>query len=468
MNKTIKNIFRVAISNCTSIIAGIFIGFLIPKMMPVEDYGLYKTFTLYMTYTGFFSLGIIDGIVLKYGGQEYDELNRFKFRNFFKWYTVVHAIFACILLCISLICEDSDTRFIVIMIALNMWAVNYIGYFQQISQITQRFKEFSFRKVLQNILNILIVLGLYILFVLNNRIIYKYYVFLLVFANIILVFWYLYTYRDIVFGERVPFFESKAEILSLMINGFPLLFANLLSTLILSLDRQFVNFLFDKEVYAVYAFAYNMLSLVTVATSAFSIVLYPTLKRTTELTLKSNYNKLIQLILIAVGLSLALYYPLCWIVNLFLPKYIGSLPVFRIVFPGLLISSAITVVMHNYYKVLGKNIVYFKKSLIVLLISGLANTIAYFLFGNIYSISIASIIVMLFWYLYVENFFVKMFNYDRKKNFLFLIIIILGFYIITSINAELFGTIIYLLFFVLLCICFFYKDFHDIFQIIKG
>lgn len=73
--------------------------------------------------------------------------------------------------------------------------------------------------------------------------------------------------------------DTLPEIVHLIQIGFPLLFANLCSTLILTLDRQFVNVLFDNATYAVYAFAYNMLSLVTVATSAISTVLYPTLKR---------------------------------------------------------------------------------------------------------------------------------------------------------------------------------------------
>ena len=82
--KTLKNIVFVALSNCSTIVSGIVVGFLIPKILSVYGYGMYKTFTLYTTYIGFFSLGIIDGIVLDYGGFNYDELNCEKFRSFFK------------------------------------------------------------------------------------------------------------------------------------------------------------------------------------------------------------------------------------------------------------------------------------------------------------------------------------------------------------------------------------------------
>ena len=86
--KTIKSIIGVTLSNCTTILSGIVIGFLIPKILSVDSYGLYKTFTLYTTYIGFFSLGIIDGIVLDYGGYNFEKLNKEKFRSFF---FMVHA-----------------------------------------------------------------------------------------------------------------------------------------------------------------------------------------------------------------------------------------------------------------------------------------------------------------------------------------------------------------------------------------
>lgn len=98
-NKTLKSIIGVALSNCTTIVSGLVVGFLIPKILSIEDYGMYKTFSLYTTYIGFFSMGIIDGIVLDYGGKDYGQLKRSKFRSFFQ---VVYCR-SCVL------CSDSDS-----------------------------------------------------------------------------------------------------------------------------------------------------------------------------------------------------------------------------------------------------------------------------------------------------------------------------------------------------------------------
>ena len=42
-NSTLKNIVKVSLSNLCIVISGVFVGFLIPKVLGVEEYGYYKT-----------------------------------------------------------------------------------------------------------------------------------------------------------------------------------------------------------------------------------------------------------------------------------------------------------------------------------------------------------------------------------------------------------------------------------------
>ena len=440
----VKNIAAVTFSNITTILSGIVVSLLLPKILPVADYGWLKTFTLYTTYVGFFSLGIIDGIVLKHGGDDYNQLNRPLFRNYFRWYSIIHLSFFSFLILISFFIRDNNYRFICVMLGIYLVIANYTGYFQQISQITQRFKEYSIRKIIYSVVKIIVVLFLYFWSFIGFAPTYKVYLALFMASEVAISGWYFYTYLDLIKGASIPIKGTRRQIISLSLTGFPLLFANLCSTLILSLDRQFVSILFETEVYAKYAFAYNMLSLVTVAMSAISTVLYPTLKRTTPETMKKNYGSLTGIISIFVFAAVAAYYPLCIFVEWFLPKYIESLPIFRIVFPGLALSSSITVVMHNYYKALGKNIIYFRKSIVVLLISGTANWIAYQLFHTTISISIASILTMIFWYLYIDQFFVNTYGYSRTRNFSYVMIMLLGFYLCSCIPNYYLGFATYI------------------------
>lgn len=465
--KTVNHIFEVALSNVVSIISGVLIGLLLPKVISLDDYGLYKTFTLYLTYVGFFSLGIIDGIVLEYGGHDLESLNKKLFRAYWKWYEVIHVSFCIILLLVSVLCIKGEYKFIFCMISINMIANNFTGYYQQLSQITQRFNEYSLRKVIQSVSNILIVVVLYILSHNGKTVTYRPYVLLSVALNVILAIWYIFTYRELVLGERLRLKETAPQIVHLMNIGFPLLFANLCSTLILTIDRQFVNFLFDNTTYAVYAFAYNLLSLVTVATSAIAVVIYPILKRSNEDKLKEYYPLLNEVILLFIFLALAGYFPLTAFIDVYLPKYSDSLPIFRIIFPGIAVSTSITVIMHNYYKTIGKNLVYFKKSIIVLVISALANALAYMTFQSTYAISIASIITMIIWYVFVEQFFVKLYKVNRKRNLLYLLLMMVIFYLVTSVENWILGLGVYIVCYIAIAVIFYGKTKNQIISIIK-
>lgn len=451
-SKTIKNIIAVTLSNLTTIVSGVLIGFLLPKIFSIADYGFYKTFTLYTNYLGLISIGIIDGIVLEYGNYDYEQLDSYKFRGFFKWYLFVHVTACVLILCASIFFNDSDYTFIIIALAINAISVNVTGYYQQISQITQRFRELSIRKVLQSISNILLVLILFFVSIKYEVVNYKIYIIFYILICSLLTLWYFYTYRKITFGKGATLKETKSDVFHLIKIGFPLMFANLCSTLILTLDRQFVNILFPNNEYAVYAFAYNMLSLVTIVTSAISTVIYPILKRTTKETLVKNYSSLISIMHIFVFGALVVYFPLKVFITWFLPNYIGAINIFRIIFPGLAISSSITVIMHNYYKTLGKNNNYFKKSIVILIISAIANGIAYLIFKTTVSISIASIIVMIIWYLYVEHFFVKEYNYSRWRNLVYMILTIILFYLVTFIENPIISGLIYFVLYSLLTI----------------
>lgn len=464
-NKSITNIFRVMLGNFTTIISGVVVGFLLPKALSLSDYGFYKTFTLYIPYTGLFSLGIVDGIVLKYGSNDYKELNKSRFRAYYKFFAAVMAVISTAIIVFAVVFTEGDTRFIFIMVGIDMIAGNMTNYFRQISQITQRFHEYSKRTIIQSIAKIMITISVTMLCYAGYAVNYRLFLSLIVLMDVLLTVWYVSTYRVLVIGTSDSLSEIRPYIINLIKLGFPLLFANLTIQIIMALDRQFVSLLFSKEDYAIYAFAYNMLSLVTVAISAISTVLYPTLKRTNTDNLRERYGSLISIILMLVFGTLVSFFPLCWILEWFLPKYIPSIEIFRIIFPGLAISSPISIIMHNYYKVMNNSFSFFKKSMVSLVISAIANFVAYFCFKTMAAISIASILTMLIWYLSAEHYFVKNYGYKRYKNLLYLCIVMLSFYCITGINHGIIGLTAYLIVYAVITLSFHKEIFTQTFHL---
>lgn len=465
--KAIKNIIKVISGNITTIISGIVVSFLLPKIISVSDYGFYKIFTLYFNYLGVLSLGIIDGIVLKYGDKGYDELNRQRFRSYFAWYSILHMVFAGVILLIAFILGSADHQFVILILAANLYPANVTGYFQQISQITQRFNEYTVRRVLYSVCNIALVLLMFVLYTGNvMSVTYRVYLIGLLVVNAVLMGWYIFTYRDIVFGKRDKLMATARDILLLIKTGFPLLLANLCSTLLLSLDRQLVSMFFSTEEYATYAFAYSMLSLITVATSAIATVVYPIFKRVSRKMLSDQFKNIQAALLSMVFLIILVYFPLSYFLEFYLPDYVYSLSIFRIILPGLAISSCITVVMYNYYKTFDMASEIFSKSIVALIVSFILTVTAYLIFSTREAISMASVLALLVWYIHVGWGMRKICGID-KRSFIYMLVMGGTFYLFTSIEPYWIGGVSYLIFFALFSCLYYKKNYNEIIMFLK-
>lgn len=441
-NKTFfKNIAIVIISNLFSAVAGILIGFIIPKILSVNDYGYYKTFTLYSTYIGLLHFGFIDGIYLKFAGQSYEELDKEKFRTYTRFLMLMETAFTVTLLGVSFFFLKTSTFFVLLFVALNIFLTNMSSYFEFIDQVTMRFTRRSIRKVLLSLLNITSVVVLYLLWTYKNiSISGLLYIEITCLISALILLWYIFTYRKIIFGRGAKFKEEKGNIISFFKVGILLLFATLVSQFIFAVDQQFVNIFFDTETYASYAFAYNMINVILIATSAISVVFFPTIKKLSKENLISQYNSINAFFLMFVAFCLVAYFPVDIIVRTFLSKYESSLLIFTIVFPGAVISSSITSIKYNCYKAFNHIKSFFFIALIVLAVSIGADTAVYFIFKDPKYIAIASIVCLLGWYIACELFFRRMYRTKFLINFLYLITILgafYGIYFIGNIYIEL-------------------------------
>ena len=465
-----KDIFFVAFSNVIKLLSGVMIGFVLPKIMGEFNYGFYKTYTLYLGYVGIFHFGFCDGIYLLYAGKEYAELSKNEFRYFSRFLFCFESLIGVFICIISLFFINTEFGFIFFFEGISLIAVNITSYYQYISQVTKRFKELSIRNIIQAILQILSVLVLYFAYKFGKveKISFKIYVVINTVLLVALAIWYIFTYRSITFGKinkssKKDIVSFRKSLLKFFKVGFPLMIANLASSLIMTIDKQFVNILATQGIieisdFGVYAFAYNMLGLITTIIAAISTVLYPTIKIYSEEKLKQNYIKLISYIAIITGICSMAYQPLCFIVNTWLKEYSGSLPIFRAILPGIVVSSCITMIMFNYYKALNKQFLFFIISVGVLGLSFLFDFLAFYFSANLVWISYASVIVIFLWYFVSEFYLFKKWKFNNIRNILYIFLLVISFYLITYlIENSIISMLVYFVSFSILTISFHYQ-----------
>ena len=457
-NKLYKNVIKVFASNFLLIASGIIMGFLLPKLLGVTDYGYYKIFNLYTTYVVFFDLGIANGVYLEFGGIERNNIEKERFRFYFKILVFLQTVCLLVISVTALIALKGSYQFIFIMLSLYLMANNITNYYEKVSIALGEFDALSKRNILKSLLSVVIIGLLWIGIEIKLPIqYYKLYTILFVAVYALLAIQYVYIFKDISFGKSTDFVKEKPFLIKIIKGGMLLLLADMVASLIMALDRQFVSILYDVDTYSVYSFAYSMLKTIVLAVSALSNVIYPALRRMGQEEMQQSYNYS----LCAVGiLSIACqltYYPLCLIVEFFLPNYLGSLPIFRALFPGITINLIISLLMINHYKALKNQNLCFGITVMVLVLSFGLNCGAYFLFGSPIGFSAASVLTMFIWYLLSGYFIDRIYRTNTRIHHVFLLTNIVIYYLVSNLIKNYYAGFVLNLILLLVISMMFYK-----------
>ena len=214
------------------------------------------------------------------------------------------------------------------------------------------------------------------------------------------------------------------------------------------------------EKYAIYAFAYNMLSIITLSVSSFSSIIYPIIKKNEGISLEKKYIYFRTVLLVVSSICLIAYFAIELIVNNYLPKYSASIKILRVIFPGIILTSSISIISLSFYKVLNKQYKYFINSIVAFVLSFLLNFLFLIIFKSMIAISIASIISLNLWYIITEIYLAKKIKNNWLKSYIYTFIVTIIFYLLTNISMSLFFiAIAYALIIIILSYLFYKRDF---------
>lgn len=440
-----KSLMGVALSRVISLLSSVAVGFLLPKVLSVQDYGYLKIFTLYSVYTSLLHFGFVDGVLLKIAGKDYSELERKKMRSYSRFFMVFELFISLIMMSVGVILLRGEYAFIMLVLALDMLFVNSTTYYQFVSQATRRFSEYSQKSVLVSAVKLAFIGVLFTVYLISgNNVPYRIYLVGIVLLDLLMLIWYVWIYRDITFGMGYKIRSLKGEISDFFKIGIVLTVAYQTAHLVLALDRQFVSVLFSTEEYAVYSFAYNIVSMISTVISSISVVMLPMLKKAGKQYAVEHYKSSLIVVTVLIGISLLAYFPAQMFIMWFLPEYKESVEYIAIVLPSILLSSGISVVMFTIDKVMETVSAFFKNSVVALAMGFLTNLVAYTIFESRFSISCASLLTMAAWYLIEGRHLKKVTGCAIHKEFIYTVLLTVGFLsIVFLIDMVWLGAILY-------------------------
>lgn len=322
---------------------------LVPKILPVEGFGYWEIYLLYTSYVGIFALGYVDGIYLKYGECNFDQLPFQKLRSATRLFCLV--LVAFVILTSGLfywLVQNPEEKLAMIFAAFNIFVLGLSSYFIYIFQITNQFKKYSFFSVLDKIA----VLVTIILMLFINADNYRYIVIADFLSKLAVLILMIIKMPELLIGEGADFKESLSFMWSNMTVGAKLMIANLMSMLIVGAGRFIVQYMGDITDFATYSFGVSVTGLVLTAITSIGLVLYPTIKRHSPDKFGEDFNTLNSTSRIISICSLLVYYPVFIFVQYFYPKYFSVLPYLSYLFLVVFCTCKINLVNNTFYKVL--------------------------------------------------------------------------------------------------------------------
>lgn len=247
----------VVSSNIFAILVALFSGFILPKELSIPDYAYYRVYLLYISYAGFFHFGIVNGIYLKYGNMDLDQIPRKVFRAYSYFMLLSQA---AVVAALSLIlfagraAMELDKVIAFAFVIINIPLINIKWFYSSINQFTKRFVIDSYVTYLQNILNLVMVF----IVILLKWYDFQWILVIITICNLICMVITMGQNKMILWGDKEKL--SDIEIPELIKNGFFLMLSEFVGIIILGIDSMFVDNLFSQTEFAMYSFAVSVIS----------------------------------------------------------------------------------------------------------------------------------------------------------------------------------------------------------------
>ena len=161
--RILRNIIYAFAAQGISLLLSILTSLILPKFFDKANYGYWSLFLFYTGYTGFFHFGLNDGVYLKIGGTEYEDMDKKLLGGQFWFGALFQSVIAIgIVLWTVLSGNGVDTEFVFIMTAVYMLLYNLTLYLGCVFQAANETRLYSLSVMIDKIVFMVSILALFI------------------------------------------------------------------------------------------------------------------------------------------------------------------------------------------------------------------------------------------------------------------------------------------------------------------
>lgn len=389
----LKGFMHALSANVIRLLISIILTLFLPKVLGVEEYSYWQLYLFYVTYTAYSSLGFCEGTYLKYGGREYEKLDRRTMASQF-WTLALYEVG------FSLVCgflftqfvQDTSKRYI-LCLALISSIFDILRYLLQcVLQATNRIKDFARVMTSERILFFLFLLTTILLGYRD----YRCCIFSEILARFISMIYAMFTCKETVFAKfpgKKQMYEESKELVGI---GFKLLLATLASQLVIGIVRFMIEQRWGTIVFGKVSLTLSLSNMVITCIGAVSIVLFPVLKNMDKNRLDSLYETMRMVLTVPVLFVLLFYVPMKLILTAWLPQYEESFKYLAVLLPICVYETRSTALINTYFKAYRKENQILFCNIVTVLLSLLLSFVTVYVCNSLDLAVVAIVVLMIF------------------------------------------------------------------------
>ena len=398
----VKNVIFSLLTQGFYFTLSIVTGLLLPKAMGVTQYGHWQVYQFYVGYIMLFWFGFNDGLYLRYGSLNYRQLPFDRLRSAIRIFMLVSFVLACILFALSFLEDDINKVFAFCATSINLLILGINGTLLMILQFTNRIKLYSALTIANKVLFVVLIVALLFLKWVDFRII----IITDIFTKLVLVGVNIYNSKELFLGHSQSIALGLGEYWQDVKVGIKLMFANIISSLLIGIGRFMVERFMSLESYSLYSFATTITSFALTFIAAASLAMYPLLTRVARDKRPVFYKDLNTLLCMNLFLLLAGYYPIYYLIEYYYYDFSGIFEYFYLLFIIIVSQGKMLFLINTYYKVLRE-----EKAMMLANISGAVVALVVIIPSFHYTHSIFAIVVgttlTLIWRCYASEIYLK-------------------------------------------------------------
>ena len=390
--KLASNMATAFAAQGVSFLASIAMSLLVPKVLGVTTYGYWQLFIFYASYSGFFMLGLNDGVYLIEGGKTRDEIDKRAINSQFLVGAGFQLLVALVISTIAVVSvTESERQLVLFAIALYTACYNLASYLGYVFQAMNETKLFSYSTIIERLLFFIAILVMVFMRVSD----FEPYVVAYLIAKVCNLAYCCFHARDFFQAGFLRLGPSLWLSASSLRVGFTLMISNVASMLILGVARALVDNAWGIEVFGRVSFSLSMVNFFIAFVSQASMVLFPALRRGTDEERCSFYRGIRDMIEIAFPVVYLLYFPMAAILSLWLPQYADSMYFLAILLPVCVFNAKMDICCTTYFKVLREERVLLKVNVVTMICSFVLSVVGVYLFKSLEAVLFGAVICIM-------------------------------------------------------------------------